>query len=395
MHPRRSLPKRARCRRRRRRAPAACWISASRNRKANTNTRLGTRRRSTSSKLLTTVRETAYRWNFPSDRIDWAPNAEAVLCVAGADMIDRGRAFALLVDPEQAGARYDGITGGPHVAPETRVALLPALSLSARGTPRPRGAVARGHRRLLDRRRGAPAPGARHAQGHQRSPRAGGTDLVYLGSHDELTGQLNRTRLTEELTRYLGGVGQNPAKGAFLLAGVNDLTLVNETYGYDVGDEVITIVGRRMGRALARQGLHRPVLVEQVRHPAAGLQRGGGRDDFPPPHGHGPRQRHRYQRGRGGDQHLGRRGAAARTCRQRSRRHRPRASGARYRPRQPQRPLQPLPAVRAPELRAPARGGHCRRDRPRAQRPPHDSGAAADRHVEAATSRSFTNACCA
>ena len=96
--------------------------------------------------------------------------------------------------------------------------------------------------------------------------------LVYLGSHDELTGQLNRTRLTEELTRFLGSIGQNPATGAFLLAGVNDLTLVNETYGYDVGDEVITIVGRRMGRALARQGLHRPIFVEQVRHRAAGLR---------------------------------------------------------------------------------------------------------------------------
>jgi hypothetical protein len=50
--------------------------------------------------VLTAVRETAYRWDFASDRIDWAANAETVLCVAGADKIDRGRAFALLVDPE-------------------------------------------------------------------------------------------------------------------------------------------------------------------------------------------------------------------------------------------------------------------------------------------------------
>jgi diguanylate cyclase (GGDEF)-like protein len=74
--------------------------------------------------------------------------------------------------------------------------------------------------------------------------------LLYLGSHDELTGQLNRTKLTEALTRFLGSASRTPAKGAFLLAGVNDLTLINETYGYDVGDEVITIVGRRIGRAL-------------------------------------------------------------------------------------------------------------------------------------------------
>jgi len=199
--------------------------------------------------LLTAVRETAYRWNFASDRIDWAPNAQAVLCVADAEMIDRGRAFALLVDPEQAGARYDGITGGPHVAPESelryclRYRFLPegrrgraalwiedtgVCSIDAEGRPR----VAQGTLRVINDRR-------------EREER-----LVYLGSHDELTGQLNRTRLTEELTRYLSSIGQNPSKGAFLLAGVNDLTLVNETYGYDVGDEVITIVGRRMGRAL-------------------------------------------------------------------------------------------------------------------------------------------------
>ena len=69
--------------------------------------------------ILACVRETAYRWDFASDRIDWAANAATVLDVADAEKISRGRAFALLVDPEQAGARYDGITGGPHVAPGT------------------------------------------------------------------------------------------------------------------------------------------------------------------------------------------------------------------------------------------------------------------------------------
>jgi len=199
--------------------------------------------------ILASVRETAYRWDFKSDRIDWAANAAELLGVADADMIARGRAFALLVDSEQAGARYDGITGGPHVAPDTtlryclRYRLLPEgrrgraalwvedtglCSIDAEGRPR----AAQGTLKVIDDRR-------------EREER-----LLYLGSHDELTGQLNRTRLTEELTRFLGSAGRNPAKGAFLLAGVNDLTLVNETYGYDVGDEVITIVGRRIGRAL-------------------------------------------------------------------------------------------------------------------------------------------------
>jgi diguanylate cyclase (GGDEF)-like protein len=199
--------------------------------------------------ILASVRETAYRWDFASDRIDWAANAQEVLDVADADRIARGRAFALLVDPEQAGARYDGMTGGSHAAPDTelryclRYRLLPEgrrgraanwvedagiCAIDGEGRPR----TAQGTLRVINDRR-------------EREER-----LLYLGSHDELTGQLNRTRLTEELTRFLGSAGRNPAKGAFLLAGVNDLTLINETYGYDVGDEVITIVGRRIGRAL-------------------------------------------------------------------------------------------------------------------------------------------------
>jgi diguanylate cyclase (GGDEF)-like protein len=199
--------------------------------------------------ILASVRETAYRWDFKTDRIDWAANAESVLGVADAKKIARGRAFALLVDPDQAGARYDGITGGPHATPngEQRYCLhyrlLPegrrgraALWVEDTGVCRINGdglpGVAQGTLKVINDRR-------------EREER-----LFYLGSRDGLTGQLNRTRLTEQLTQFLSNASRTPAKGAFLLAGVNDLTLINETYGYDVGDEVITIVGRRMGRAL-------------------------------------------------------------------------------------------------------------------------------------------------
>ncbi len=153
------------------------------------------------------------------------------------------------MDPEQAGARYDGITGGPHVAPGTELRyclhyrFLPegrrgraALWVEDTGVcsfdADSRPTKAQGTFRVIDDRR-------------EKEER-----LLYLGSHDELTGQLNRTRLTEELTQLLSSAGRAPAKGAFLLAGVNDLTLLNETYGFDVGDEVISIVGRRIGRAL-------------------------------------------------------------------------------------------------------------------------------------------------
>ena len=199
--------------------------------------------------VLQSVRETAYRWHFPSDRIVWADNAASVLGVTNQTHLNQGRAFALLVDPEHAGRRYDTITEGGAAAPETetryclRYRLLPegrraqaavwvedcgVCSFDADARP----ISAQGTLRVIDDRR-------------DREER-----LLYLSSHDELTGQLNRTRLTEELGNLLFDVGRGRRKGAFLLAAVNDLTLINETYGYDVGDEVIAIVGRRVARAL-------------------------------------------------------------------------------------------------------------------------------------------------
>jgi diguanylate cyclase (GGDEF)-like protein len=199
--------------------------------------------------ILQSVRETAYRWNFGSDRIVWAGNAASVLGLADIAGLERGRAFALLVDPEHAGRRYDAITGGPHVGPETEVKyhiqyrVLPegrrgraALWVEDVGVCRIgvdfRPKFAQGTLRVIDDR---PAQEER---------------LLYLSSHDELTGQLNRTRLTEELTAFLADSNRQPRSGALLLAAVNDLTLINETYGFDVGDEVIAIIGRRLGRTL-------------------------------------------------------------------------------------------------------------------------------------------------
>jgi diguanylate cyclase (GGDEF)-like protein len=198
--------------------------------------------------ILKRVRETAYRWDFASDEMVWAANAGAVLGLTdGAPM--RGRAFALLVDPEHAGSRYDAMTGGAHVVPETEVKYRIQYRFLPEGRRR-RAAVwvedagicrigvngrpkfAQGTLRAIDDR-------------HEQEER-----LRFLGSHDELTGQLNRTRLTEALSAFLADAARRPRDGAFLLAAVNDLTLINETYGFDVGDEVISIVGRRLGRGL-------------------------------------------------------------------------------------------------------------------------------------------------
>ena len=200
------------------------------------------------AQVLESVGATAYRWDFNTDTIEWADNAGTMLEVADMAKLGKGRAFALHIDPEHAGARYDGVTGAPRAEPGAarRYALH--------------------YRFLPDGRRGKPAlwvedTGVCFTDADGRPVQAQGTLRVMedrrqedrtqpASGHDELTGQLNRARITEALGDLLSNTSRSPANGAFLLAGVNDLTLINETYGFDVGDEVITIVGKRLARVL-------------------------------------------------------------------------------------------------------------------------------------------------
>jgi diguanylate cyclase (GGDEF)-like protein len=200
------------------------------------------------AQVLESVGATAYRWDFNTDTIEWADNAGTMLEVADMGKLGKGRAFALHIDPEHAGARYDGVTGAPRAEPGAarRYALH--------------------YRFLPDGRRGKPAlwvedTGVCFTDADGRPVQAQGTLRVMedrrqedrtqpASGHDELTGQLNRARITEALGDLLSNTSRSPANGAFLLAGVNDLTLINETYGFDVGDEVITIVGKRLARVL-------------------------------------------------------------------------------------------------------------------------------------------------
>jgi hypothetical protein len=71
--------------------------------------------------ILKSVRETAYRLDFATDRMEFAENAVSVLGTGDAAALGKGRAFALMVDPEHAGARYDGMTGGADAAPRSEV----------------------------------------------------------------------------------------------------------------------------------------------------------------------------------------------------------------------------------------------------------------------------------
>jgi diguanylate cyclase (GGDEF)-like protein len=66
--------------------------------------------------------------------------------------------------------------------------------------------------------------------------------LYYRNDFDELTGQLNRARLTDALNAVIMRCSRSRRQSAFLMVAINNLPMVNETFGRKVGDEVIGAV---------------------------------------------------------------------------------------------------------------------------------------------------------
>jgi len=76
------------------------------------------------------------------------------------------------------------------------------------------------------------------------------THLSYLATYDELTGHLNRTRLREELARVIAKAIAEKRTCAYVVAAIDSLAVINETYGFDVADEVIVATGQRLAQSL-------------------------------------------------------------------------------------------------------------------------------------------------
>jgi len=74
--------------------------------------------------------------------------------------------------------------------------------------------------------------------------------LSYLAAYDELTGLLNRTRLREELSRLMMEASAANSPCVYVVAAIDDLAIINETYGFGIADEVIVASGKRLAQSL-------------------------------------------------------------------------------------------------------------------------------------------------
>jgi diguanylate cyclase (GGDEF)-like protein len=193
--------------------------------------------------LLSAVQETAYLWDITTDTIAWEHNAAQVLGVQRQDEIATGQAFQFLIAPEHVARRHGEIAGAKADTATTGTTFRVQYRFS------PGGRRSDTSIWLEDHGRWWPGPDGRpiRARGvirvindrYQEEQR-----LLFRSDHDELTGQLNRIRLSEALEATVQRAARTRQPCAFVMVAVNNLALINETFGFDIGDEVIAAVAR-------------------------------------------------------------------------------------------------------------------------------------------------------
>ena len=202
--------------------------------------------------ILSGLDETAYIWDLVSDQIMWESNAVKVLGVRGQRTIATGAEFRFQVAPEHARRRDDAIFGaerGLEPSPSTgrpyriHYRFTPggkrsddSLWLEDRGRlwtdVGGRPLRARGIIRIVDE----------HLENEQVK--------LQRTDNDELTGQLNRVRLTEAIASVVSRAKETRQSAAFLMVAINNLATINESFGFDIGDEVIASAARTLKRKL-------------------------------------------------------------------------------------------------------------------------------------------------
>jgi diguanylate cyclase (GGDEF)-like protein len=198
--------------------------------------------------ILASVGHALYHWEIDRDAVTWSANAAAVLSGVDLRAIASGRGFAQLLNADDARARFDAIfradarDDGRGIAYRIQYCMHPDPRAQAELWIEDEGRWFAG----VD---GKPA----HAHGvvrvindrHEQELR-----LEHLARCDDLTGELNRRRLIEVLQKTLDEAMRFRSSCGFMLVAIDNLARINESYGFDVGDEVIAAVGKRVRRLM-------------------------------------------------------------------------------------------------------------------------------------------------
>ncbi len=201
------------------------------------------------STILASLGEAAFMWDVASDEMVWSDHVTAVFPDIPIEALGRGAQFADFIEPVRS-VRADALAhsrpppGGEGVRYRIEYGVRAATSgpmqwieetgswfAGADGKP----ARVQGIVRVNNER---------HARDEQ---------LVKLSQNDALTGELNRAHLMASLAEIIEEAVRFRTSSAFMLIGIDHLARINDAFGFDVADAVISEFAGRI-RARLRGG---------------------------------------------------------------------------------------------------------------------------------------------
>jgi diguanylate cyclase (GGDEF)-like protein len=195
--------------------------------------------------------QATYHWITESDQIFWSANAPE-LFGCSSEVLATGKSYASCFDPETPASRFDAVMNTDRIDPGGGVPFEVEYLFRPDGRGGGRSLWVEDVGRWYGDEHGRPAEVygvvRRVDERHSRDQH-----LRFLGTYDPLTGMINRARMTEVLGEAIAAAVDQGRSCAFAIAAINNLNLVNDSYGYDVADQVIAAVGRRL-RQVARAG---------------------------------------------------------------------------------------------------------------------------------------------
>lgn len=204
------------------------------------------------AQVLRSIGETAYEWTLRTDRLVWSANVGDVLGIASPDAISTGQSFGARIDGANGCSRLDAITKSNQR--DDGNGVFYQVQYVVRGSENDEPIWVEDTGRWFAGPDGSPA----RAHGIVRvitARRKRETDLTQSARFDPLTGEFNRTYLVEMIDTVLEETTRFRASCGFLLVAIDHLEQLNASYGYDVADDVIAQVTRRIRRHM-RNGDH-------------------------------------------------------------------------------------------------------------------------------------------
>ncbi|MGH6875278.1 MAG: GGDEF domain-containing protein, partial [Aestuariivirgaceae bacterium] len=201
---------------------------------------------------LAAAGQATYSWSLAGDRLAWSANAAEVLGVADASLVMSGRGYASLLDPDNFTSRFEAVMHTSQIDEGQGVPFQIEYLF------RPRGRGDQASRWLEDSGRWFAGPDGRPGKvfgvvrqiddRYQRDQQ-----LRFRGNCDPLTGMMNRGRMAEALEEIMAASRREGRSCGFVIATIANLSMVNDAYGFDIADEVIIALGRRL-RQVVRTG---------------------------------------------------------------------------------------------------------------------------------------------